>query len=197
MAALKLPPSKPRLSSDKVLQIARVVGVDLKKHKLVVVAIRGYYRNTMGKQGTNDIGIYDDAIFLVTENVCAAFNANTDPSSEKVGRAHLAPGTYYAHKFSNHNGSKTSYPAICQRLGDVTVTRLLKDGSRMSETGRFGINIHKGGNTTTSSEGCLTIPPTQWDGFYQLAKSEAIRLYGADWNKVVVPLVLIENAGQF
>lgn len=183
-------PNKPQVKKSFIEKILKNKKIDTKKYPMLIIGIRGYFLNTMGEKRKNDRGIYDDALIVYTPNVYATFNANVDPSVQyKVGRAVLKKGFYLSHKFDTHNGTSSKYPAICQRLNVVTVQR---DGQG-EQTGMFGINIHKGGNTTTSSEGCQTLPPSQWKAFYELAKSEWIRAYSDNWNKEVVPYLLLDN----
>jgi hypothetical protein len=177
-----LPKSTPKISREEVLK--HIAHIDSKKYPVVIVGIRGYYLDTMGVKGKNDRGIYDDAIILITPNVYAAFNGNTDPSAYRTGIANLKEGTYYAHNFGLHKGQ---YLALVQRMGAVTV---LRDGGK-EDTGYFGINIHRGGVNTTSSEGCQTIPTSQYNSFISLAQSEAKRAFGTKWDKAVIPYVLV------
>jgi hypothetical protein len=190
------PAGKPRLSTADLQAALRRVGIDPAAEPLVVVGVRGYYRNTMGAPGVNDRGIYDDAIFLHTPGVTAAFNGNTDPSRVKKGRgrgpakgmASLDPGVWRVHCFDKHDGR---YLALCQRLGPVTVTR---DGDPpYADTGMFGINIHRGGWNGTSSLGCQTIHPTQWESFISLAVDHAKRYHGARWTRTPIPYVLVDG----
>jgi len=185
-----MPASRPRLSTADLEARLDKVYPQWKDYPLVIVGIRGYYMRSMGDPSQNDRGIYDDAIFLHTSNVTAAFNANCDPSRGRPGMATLAPGFWPCYRFDLHHGRVKSYEAICQRAGPVAITR---DGQPAVKSGMFGINIHCGGYWTTGSEGCQTLPPEQWKSFYALARSEAQRLFGASWKTAVVPYALFEE----
>lgn len=194
-----VPSAKPRLSSTALRTRVLAFGIDRQKHPLLIIGIRGYYLNTLGRPRKNDRNLYDDAIFVDTPHVTAAFNANTDPSFFRKGKgrgatrgmATLKPGLWMAHKFGLHKGK---YLALVQRMGEVTVMR---DGTPdYADTGYFGINIHKGGLNSTNSEGCQTIHPTQWASFITLAKDQAKRLFADRWDKVIIPYVLLSNEVQ-
>lgn len=188
------PPERPRLSSSELRALIAPYAIDRNKYPLVVVGIRGYYKNIMGAPGVNDRGIYDDAIFIDTAQATVAYNGNTDPSAHRVGTgtgskkgmASLNSGAWFVHRFDYHKGK---YLALCQRAGSVTVTR---DGDpAYPDTGSFGINIHRGGYNTTSSEGCQTIHPAQWNSFIQLAEDQAKRYSPNAWKSVVIPYILL------
>lgn len=158
-----------------------------KEYLCYLVGVRGYYKDTMGKPGENDRGIYDDAMFLIGIGVFDSYNANTDPSKHQRSIAVLQPGVYlYAQGIHGISGSHP-YPALRQ-ASDVTV---LRDGSTEPETdtaaSRFWINIHKGGMYTTSSLGCQTIRPDQWAEF----KDRVYGIMDANHQKKI-PYILVE-----
>lgn len=193
-----IPGAKPRLSSEKLRELLSPFAVDRIAHPVVVVGVRGYYRDSMGAPNVNDRGIYDDAIFLDTPSGTVAYNANTDPSRYrkgsgrglKKGMASLKPGAWYVHHLDLHRGK---YLALCQRLGSVTVVRDGVDHD-YEDTGYFGINIHRGSVNSTSSIGCQTIVPDQWSSFIGNIKDQALRYFGDDkYKSTVIPYVLIEN----
>lgn len=174
-----LPPRIPAMGRTELEQ--RVLEIDrhIFRYPLLVVGLRGYYRDTMGSVGKNDRGIYDDAAFVVSTSLFLAVNFNTDPSayrkgqgkSEKTkGMAVLNPGLWF-YRIGLHRGL---YPALIQD-SPVTVTRdgLIAD---YTDTGMFGMNIHPGGIWWTNSLGCQTVHPSQWDIFFGSIRDEARRL---------------------
>lgn len=174
-----LPAHRPMASRATIATLLSRASVDA---PVALVGIRGYYRDTMGAPGTNDRGIYDDAIFLLAPNCFAAFNANTDPSVTRTRMAVLTAGLW-KYKVGTHGLSRPAaqqYTALVQ-AGEVTV---LRDGTG-PDTGHFGINIHRGGRGTTSSRGCQTVWPDQWPAFIALVRSELKRA-----GQTVIPYLL-------
>ncbi|MEG3182132.1 hypothetical protein [Sphingomonas sp. LT1P40] len=183
------PNARPQMTEAQLMAKVAPLGIT-RLDTLFVVGIRGYYLDTMGRAAANDRGIYDDALFVVApDQHFSAYNGNTDPSRRRIGggtgagkgMACLKPGLWRAHRLGLHKGQ---YRALIQTGGKVTVTR---DGTPPYEdTGYFGINIHRGGIGTTSSEGCQTIPPEQWPTFIANVDALAKRL-----GVVTVPYALV------
>lgn len=157
-----IPRSTPQMAEADVRRL-------LKKYRVTdavaLLGVRGYYLRTMGDPARNDRGLYDDAIFLVGPEYFCAFNANTDPSAQyRHGVATLRPGLH-RYKLGNHGISRPGggYPALRPATPGEALP-VDRDGVQDPRPG-IAINIHRGGNTTTSSEGCQTIPPAQWPVF--------------------------------
>jgi hypothetical protein len=152
------------------------------------VNIVGIRTSNTGKKVTN---IFDDflTISFRIDGVWQYFiwNATTEPGKKgmlegkaKGGVARLVPGQYRAvWEIDKHQGK---YEALCQRKGDVTVYRdankdLVFDETK-TETGMFGINIHKAGRDSTWvenwSEGCQVFKRVKdFDQFMQICKMAA------------------------
>lgn len=183
MKPLLVPSSKPKLSREEVERLVVAAKV---REAVVLVGSRGYYRDSMGVRGRNDRGIYDDALFLVTPHVFAAFNANVDPSVNRRGIAVLQPGVW-RYRVGIHGLSKPKSQQYRAFVQAAAVTVLRDDVGY--ETGFFGINIHRGGMSGTSSLGCQTVPPAQWAAFFALVESELKRV-----GQTTFPYVLAVNA---
>jgi lysozyme len=178
-----LPPSRPQQAKSKTQALLTKARVD---DAVALVGIRGYYRDSMGEVGKNDRGIYDDAIFLVSPNAYATFNANTDPSVKRQGIAVLKPGVHRYRK-GKHGLSKPGggYPAL-RPANPAEALPVTRDGE--GDSMGIAINIHKGGFRTTSSEGCQTIYPSQWESFISLVYSEMDRA-----GQKTIPYLLVEE----
>jgi lysozyme len=173
--------TRPKQSREQVGELVESLDVPV-----ALLAVRGYYKKQGKNKKSNDINIYDDAMFVWSANGHYAFNANTDPSVTRPGIATLKPGVWQ-YRLGIHNITKAKsrqYPALVQ-AAPVTVIRRGKG----EDTGWFGINIHRGSRTSTSSLGCITLPPDgNWDSFYTLIKTEMSRAKVSR-----VPLVLVDN----
>lgn len=160
---------KPAISQAEVVKILTANGVDLTK--VSVLAIRGYYLDSMGKPGANDRMIWDDAIIIHSPRGIMAYQANTDPNGyrkgkgtgPKKGMASLVPGIHIF-GIGPHKG-KPAY----RQCEEFTV---LRDGTPdYRDTGWHAINLHSGGVVSTSSLGCQTIPAATWSQFKALLDS--------------------------
>lgn len=180
-----LPSSRPKAPEALVRSILQSShGIPTGDEPVAILAVRGYYRDTMGKPGVNDVGSFDDAMFLVGPGIFKAVNANTDPSklgwNPGVGKpfAMLVPGLWYFRR-GPHKGS---VPALRQCTdeeakdlgipndGEFKVWRAdsaldVINGTARVDEGYHAINVHRGGQATTSSWGCQTIPPAQYEDF--------------------------------
>ena len=194
-----IPTGRPRASLDLVVSHARAAW-DLEHPasplpETFVLMNRAYYDSSMGRAG-NDVGMYDDAAFIVSPLGFTGWNANTDPSrygwNAGAGKymARLKPGIYTYRRLRHHASRPDGYLAFGQGDRPVTVERIKEDGGiARTETGCFGINLHRGGNNGTSSEGCMTIPTGQWPAFDQTLSGILKSL-----NTVEFTLILIEGA---
>lgn len=163
-----LPQYRPRqsdaLSRQTIALYEHLIPIEDRDQSVSVLAIRGYYENSPGKKDANNRGLYDDAIFIIEPDGVHNFNANTDPSRFRKGAAQLKarqairyiPGP---HGYNQENGPYSAF----RQNSECTVIR---DGDE--DTGIFWINFHRGGVADTSSQGCQTIPPHQWNEFHTL-----------------------------
>lgn len=168
------------------------------------IAWRGYFLDSKGKPGVNDRDIYDDAHILVTPTLFATFNGNVDPSIYRDKVASLEPNQFIKYKIGWHRrGTPTGHqaliqssPVIVRRDGfvkpsgklDVDWGISLGNGlwtDRNWPGGYFMTNLHRGGTNTTSSLGCLTVPPSQWTDFFSTVKRQ-LSLHSTSLATIVV-----------
>jgi hypothetical protein len=170
-----LPNRLPSMTREVVDKLLVDSGVDLVESPLVVVGARGYFID-VGIKGSNNRGVYDDAFFISSPGLFASYNGNTDPNGRRAGfgfglekgMASLTEGQWL-YRRGSHKGQDAFIQA-----SQVTVMRDGEDGDYL-DTGWFGINFHPGGINTTGSQGCQTIPPSQWPSFYAVICEELNR----------------------
>lgn len=168
---IPIPQSRPKASLSVVMAAAKAEWEKTNTTplpSLFVLGVRGYYDSTIGEAG-NDINAYDDAFFIISPLSMTSWNGNTDPTRYGVNpradgkcMARLKTGCWTMRP-RMHRGK---YQAYGQEESPVTVERIRANGSiSRTETGCFGIDLHLGGINGTSSEGCQTVPPDQWEKF--------------------------------
>lgn len=125
--------------------------------------------------------------------------ATTDPGTKAVrefsnpgGVARLLPNQYRrTYKIDKHQGK---YDALCQRLNNVTVYRdknrnmVFEENS--TQTGMFGINIHKSGRDSTWvenwSEGCQVFKRSaDFDAFMVICR-KAAKIHGNSFTYTLI-----------
>lgn len=180
-----VPLHPPKQGQEETARLVRAAGI---KDAVALLGVRGYYRDSLGDEGHNDRGIYDDAILLLAPECYMTFNANCDPSHFKSGIANLIPGVW-RYKIGLHNKFKPKakqYTALVQ--AEPVVIR--RDGERGRRRGWFGINIHRGSWTSTSSAGCQTIYPSQWESFITTVKAQMMK-----HEQSTIPYLLVDRSG--
>lgn len=185
--------TRPQLSRIDALKIPGVA--ELAAAGPFILGIRGYFKDTMGKPGINDRGIYDDAAFIIGPDAdeYRAFNWNTDPSTTRPGMAVLQPGVYNwakgvhgRHHITGSVGDRGALKWLEEHPGQdhpdpkyrltywafrqAGPFAVLRDGQTKPETATDPahwpwIDGHHGGLNGTSSEGCQTVPLEQWKEF--------------------------------
>jgi lysozyme len=153
--------NKSKLTSSLNNKNDKKVIFDPSEH-LIVVAIRGL-KPELGSPNQNDRGIFDDGHFICTPKGVIMFEGNTDPSGfrkgygtgSKKGVASLNTGVWFYGK-----GPHNTRPSFRQ-CAPVGVTR---DGNPpYQDFGWFGINWHSASDTSTSSLGCQTNRPSDFN----------------------------------
>jgi hypothetical protein len=157
------------------------------------VNIVGIRNSSTGKVVTN---LFDDTITISYKDEKGVWQYHewkntTEPGKKGVqqyhnanGVARLVPGQYRGvWAIDKHQGK---YEALCQRLGNVKVFRdtnkdLVYDEAN-TDTGMFGINIHKAGQDSTWvenwSEGCQVFKRVKdFDEFMKICK-KAAKIHG-------------------
>jgi len=153
-------------------------------------------RNNAPSVADKVTNVFDDCLTISFKDESGnwqfyCWNATCDPGKKgvqqfhnKKGVARLVPGQYRSvWMIDKHQGK---YEALCQRNGNVTVWRdANKDlvfEEKVTDTGMFGINIHKAGQDSTWvenwSEGCQVFKRVKdFDQFMSICK-KASKIHG-------------------
>jgi len=171
-----------------------------KTYDVNIVGVRNNHPS-IAKKVTN---VFDDWLTISFKDESGnwqfyCWNATTDPGKKgvqqfhnKKGVARLVPNQYRGvWKIDKHQGK---YEALCQRLGEVTVWRdANKDlifEEKVTDTGVFGINIHKAGQDSqwveNWSEGCQVFKRVKdFESFMSICR-KAAKIHGNKFSYTLV-----------
>jgi lysozyme len=160
-----IPPARPHRDKARLERVLNAMHWD--KVSPVLVFVRGHYLSSMGDKAKNDYNIYDDSCYLIANSfkTFESWNANTDPSFARKGGRRLAKIDLGSYQF--YQGKHKSQYNALRAFPEGVKIPCTREG--VASTAQY-INIHKGSSTKrgasiTHSEGCLTIPDTQYGDF--------------------------------
>jgi hypothetical protein len=161
-------------------------------------------RNNSPSVADKVTNVFDDCLTISYKDENAAWQfycwlGTCDPGKKgveqfhnKKGVARLVPGQYRGvWTIDKHQGK---YEALCQRAGNVTVYRDADRNSTFNEsvtdTGMFGINIHKAGQDSTWvenwSEGCQVFKLVKdFDAFMAICR-KAAKIHGNKFSYTLI-----------
>lgn len=148
----------PNIKLDDLLAIVKANGINRDDYPVVVVAIRGYYLDSMGVKGKNDRMIYDDAHAIIWPDGYSTYQGNTDPNGYRKGKGTGSDKGMAMVKEGVHiYGTGLHKGTLAFRQCEPFT--VIRDGDPPYEhTGWHATNWHAGGNFSTSSLGCQTNP---------------------------------------
>ena len=130
----------PQMNEAEIREILTANNVN--QDKVAVVAIRGYYLDSMGKRGANDRSIYDDAMFIVHPNGIERYQANTDPNGYRKGHGTGSQKGMAMLKTGIHIFGKGLHKGV-QAFRQCEPFTVVRDGSPdYEDTGMHAIDLH-------------------------------------------------------
>jgi len=107
---------------------------------------------------------YDSIAILEDEGILMIILMNVDSGAlRKDGKIEIANGTYQI-ICENHQRLGKCFRVLTQKGSGILPT-IQENPRHKNKKIASGILIHKGGLRTDNSEGCLTIPPNNYDKF--------------------------------
>jgi lysozyme len=176
-----IPANKPQKAAAEIDKII-AANPRAKGFKVILLGITDSC--PMGKPG-NDRRVYDDGVWLKTPSGIFCFNYNMDPNGRRPGHGFGSSKGMASLEDGCHIYKKHKHKSQYWALGQAEAMPVMRDADDRAENvftfqgqkyyrhvGWHGINIHRAGTNTTSSLGCQTLPPSQWDAFIKLVYSQ-------------------------